>query len=270
MQFWEENKKLVIGIATAAVALLVMLPTLHGIDPVIWSFQRSAYSNARQQSDGLKKTLERLYPKRGMDTRRVEAALEEHNRLLHEEHDALKKAMTMVVPKPFRIGHWEGHKGAEALRILSEALTNRRSRYCNVRGVTISARARHFGFDKEIQDGVLRANNDDEIREWLLQLAAVDDIVKAAVDARVMEIDLIERLAPFKRGAIMTKPLPEGADPKTTEPSYHFYPHFMQVYPIHIRVFCSLDSLMALIHSIEGLHGQVIEYTSVEDRKRER
>ncbi len=260
MQFWEENKKLVIGVATAAVALLVMFPTLYGIDPVIWSFQSWDYNRAKKQSDGLKKTLEKLYPRRGMDTKRVLAAVEEHNRRLHEEHDALKKAMTMVVPKPFRIGGWVGHKGAEALRILSHALTNRQ-RYCAVRGVSLSARALHFGFDKEIQSGVLPANNDDKIREWLLQLAAVDDIVKAAVDARVMEIDLIERLAPFKRGAIITKPLPEGADPKTTEPVYHFYPHFMRVYPIHVRVFCSLDSLMAFIHSLEGLHGQVIEYT---------
>jgi hypothetical protein len=265
MRFWEENKKLVIGVGIALLVLLVLFPSLFGFGPVVWGWQRANYTMTVNQSETLERDLAGLYVAGGKPTSDVIAAVEAHNRRLSEETDALKRAMMMVTPKPFRIPPFKTMKGVEAQIILSQARTNR-LRYASVRGVDIGEGANYIGFRDAIEKGQPLPENEEIISQWLLQLAAVDELVKAAVDARVMQIEAIDLLEPFKRGAIVAKPLPEGADPKTP-PDYEFYPHLVRYFPIHLKLYCSLESLMTLAHSLEGLHGKVLNYSRQADAK---
>ena len=254
MRFWEENRKLVIGTGAALLLLLILSPSLLGLGPVVTRFQRGAFVSAETERENLQRKINELYNTNGELTSTVNSAVTELNEQLSYERETLRKTAAMIDYKPFRITE-ERSRGPKAM-IIRDAVRIERIRHASLRNVSVSENAEFFGFQAEIESGV-PPEDEETIAEWMLQLAAIDQIFKMAVDARV-DIETIERLPYFDRGAIVPEPPAENADPKTAAKQYKFYPLFIRYHPIHFKVLGSLDSLVTFLHSLDGLHGHLL------------
>lgn len=231
MRFWEENRALCYGVLISAVVLIVLWPSFGGGRPGIVSFFKSNYKKLEEREKSLDKEIERYFsPKNSRMSTEVSRA-RSLNEDLEGQFRQLRTRAIFIPPAPFRIPAFEPRPDYKLLKIQTETHQIGLVQYASLREIEIVDE--FFGLD---QKGT--PPEKEKLPLLLRQMAAIDDLVRKAVDCGVQRIDRVIPMEPLKAG-----PLNKA--------------HFLKAYPIRLEMTASYKTVMEFINTLDGFHGTV-------------
>ena len=233
MGFWEENKKLCLGLLAAFVALLVLWPSFGNGRPGILRFWAPTYGKLEEDEGTNAEKIDKLFNKKNQLTSEVISQAKRFNSELSQQYRELRNHVIFIPPRPFRIAPQEPLPGLKFLEIQTKIHTGELLRYISLRNVLIDDK--YFGLD---QGGV--PPEEKRLALLLRQAAIIDDLVRKAADCGVRSIDRVIYFEPVKAGPINR-------------------PHFLKTYPVRMHVGAPVEAIMKFTNTLDGYHGKVTQ-----------
>lgn len=257
MSFWQQNRLYVIVVGAAAVAYLVLWPTLIGEwlapwrRPVVVRPHRKEHDAVQLELRSLEDKFNSLYPTKGKVMPAVQAAKEatEGNKVLLANYEEMHRWMSFIPRYPFRIPDRRTDKN-ERQRYVTHAYTYARTGelICDefeirdpADGVVWLASTRNVTLgDPYFGMGAMELPEAIGVPETrIIQVALVHELGHLAIRAGVDEITSIAPGEPYAWSA-------EGIA-------------VARAYPVTAKLKCDLPTLMAFIHALDGAHGVVTD-----------
>lgn len=233
MGFWEENKKLCLGLLAALVALLVLWPSFKDGRSGILSPWKPRYGKLQEDERTNDEEINKHFNKKNQPTSEVISQARRYNSELEQQYRELRNHVIFFAPTPFRIASWDAQPGLRFLEIQNETHTRDLLQYISLRNVLIDDK--YVGLD---QGGV--PPEEKSLPLLLRQAAMIDDLVRKAADCGVRSIDKVIHYPPIKAGPLNR-------------------PHFLKMYPVRMRVGAPVEAIMKFMNSLDGYHGKVTQ-----------
>ncbi len=215
MEFWEDNKKVIVG---CGAALLVLLAAYLFFLGPMWR----KVGSLGEENGKLSSELASYYPEGGVTVENLKGVFELSNAKLKQEYGGLVGKMAQTLKPPFVVPEDEPQPGFYFRRKLSEKQYELLF-YSSTRGMDSIDRS--LGFGENVPP-------DESVPELLNQLASACEIVRTAADAGVKTVSSIAHQGVQKRA------LPG-------------YAPFLEERGMALSMRCTLESLMKFIHSLD-------------------
>jgi len=215
MEFWEDNKRVILGCGAALLVLLALY--LFFLGPM-WRKVKSL----GEENEKLGKQVGKYYPEGGVTVGNLKGVFELSNAKLRERYEDLVGKMEQTLKPPFVVPEGEPQPGLYFRMKLSEKQYEMLF-YVSTRGMDSIDRS--LGFGENVPP-------DEAVPELLNQLASACEIVRAAADAGVKTVSSITHKGVTKRGA----------------PGYG---EFLEEHGMALTMRCTLKSLITFVHSMD-------------------
>jgi len=245
MNFWVQNKRLIVVAAVALLSYLLLWPSIIGnfrrpwASPMIVRPYRGQYCIDLEEADSRhEQKLQVYYDEAGESAIDVARLIEEHNEGFRKANNTIYQTILFVPRSRFIPDPERGSPGEHFMRVVPKVKTSVAD-YMSDRNVDSPY---HIGFD-------IGDTPTENVELMFKQLQAVEELCRRAGIALKRkqtnvqyEVSAIDEVAAYK-------PLPDDPDSEEDD--------LLKITPLKIRVHCGFKQLMAFLASLHGRHGRV-------------